>query len=235
MAGYINSIHTGSTVDGPGIRVCVFLQGCNLRCLYCHNPETWELKEGGSRFTSKALYEKIIRYEPFFKNGGGVTVSGGEPLLQSEFVQEFFTLCKEKGIHTALDTSGSLIPKNIDGLLEVTDLVLLDIKFTKKDEYKKNTLADMDKVLRFLEILNEKKIPTWVRHVVVPGLTGKEEDMLYLKALKEMYQCIEKIELLPFRKLCLDKYDEMGIEFPLKDTPEAEEEEINRLYQILNG
>lgn len=231
--GYINSFQSMGTVDGPGVRCVVFMQGCPLHCIYCHNPETWSTKNG-TPITAKELFDKICHYKSYIAKGG-VTVSGGEALLQAEFLTEFFTLCKNDGIHTALDTSGCIINDSVLKLLNVTDLCLLDIKMTSNDDYKKYIGMSLNQVQNFLNLLEEKKIETWIRHVIVPNINDNENDIKKLNAIMQPYTVIKKVELLPFRKLCIEKYEEMHKEFLLKDTPEATQqktEELQKLIQI---
>lgn len=235
MDGYINSFESLGTVDGPGVRCVIFMQGCPLRCVYCHNPDTWKT-HAGKKISPAELIDKILRYKSYIKQGG-VTVSGGEALLQAEFVRELFELCHEHGIHTALDTSGCLLSPEIDKLLDTTDLCLLDLKMTTERDYVEYTKQTLSSALLFLDKLQEKKIPTWIRHVIVPNLNNNLENIARLNALISPYNVIEKVELLPFRKLCLEKYDNLGIGFPLRDTPEADTNDIKLLQEkiILPG
>lgn len=228
VKGKIHSFQSLGTLDGPGLRCVVFMQGCNLRCVYCHNPDTWSLNSE-NEYTPSELFEKIKRYKNYFGKEGGVTFSGGEVLLQSDFVKEVFKLCKKEEISTCIDTSGSIINDSVKELLEYTDVCLLDIKMTNEDDYKKYTKGSFLKTLEFLELLQKNKIRTWIRQVIISGITNNEENIKKLKEIKEKYSCIEKIELLPFRKLCAEKYEKMGIDFPVKDVPETSEETITEL------
>lgn len=217
MIGNIHSIQSLGAVDGPGLRYLIFMQGCPLRCVYCHNPDTWEFGVG-EKIEVDELVRKALRFKPYWKDKGGVTVSGGEPLLQSDFVAEFFEKLQKEGVHTALDTSGIGKLSDAEKVLENTDLVLCDLKFLDKESYAKNCRADFDNVQKFLSLTSMKGIPLWIRHVVVPGMT---DDIDYLRAVKakaESYPNFEKLEFLPFHKLGENKYEKMGIEFPLKDT-----------------
>lgn len=233
IKGYINSIQSLGAVDGPGVRFVVFLQGCPLRCIYCHNPETWDISKAAQSFTPEQLLEKVLRYKSYFGSKGGITLSGGEVLLQIEFATEMFRLCKEHGIHTALDTSGigceDIIKLN--SLLEYTDLVICDVKFTTEEAYKNYTGGSLQKVLNFLDLVEEKTIPVWIRQVIVPNLNDDEKSMEELNSLIAKYSNIEKVELLPFKKLCLSKYENMGLEFRLKDTDEADPEKVKLLNE----
>ena len=217
--GRIHSIQSLGTLDGPGVRFVVFLQGCNLRCGCCHNPDTWSPSEG-TVHTPDALLEKALRYREYFSQNGGVTLSGGEPLLQEAFATEFFTLCHQNGLHTCLDTSGSILNESTKALLEVTDRVLLDIKYTSDALYREHVGCSLDAPLAFLEYLNQKKIPTTLRQVIIPTLNDSDENVLALKRIADEHPCVDKIELLPFRKICQVKYDKMGIPFPMAHIPE---------------
>lgn len=183
--------------------------------------------------SAQEAMEKILRCKAYFGRDGGVTVSGGEALLQPEFVTELFTLCHSHGIHTALDTSGCILSEPVLRLLDVCDLCLLDIKACSEDAYRKLCGGSLKQTLRFLQTLDEKKIPTWVRQVIVPGYNDTPENIKNLKALAKPFGCIEKIELLPFRKLCVTKYEQLGVPFPLAEKPEATEEAVARLQAML--
>lgn len=231
MKGYIHSLQSLGTVDGPGVRAVIFSSGCPLRCIYCHNPDTWDMR-AGSHCESDELAERIIRLYPYIKNGG-VTYSGGEPCLQAEFFCELSKRLKDKGLHIALDTSGCVDNSDVDKLLGYIDLVLLDIKFTTEEDYKRYTGGSLDKTLRFLDKLEKLGKDTWIRHVVVPGMNDTEEDILRLRGLISPYSCIKKVELLPFKTLCIEKYKSLGIDFPLADTPQMDSESIDALKKIL--
>ncbi|MBO5715374.1 MAG: pyruvate formate lyase-activating protein [Clostridia bacterium] len=228
--GRIHSFQSLGTVDGPGIRSVIFMQGCPLRCVCCHNPDTWDFS-GGEAQTVEYLVDKVLRYKAYYGSDGGVTVSGGEPLMQAEFLAELFKNLKQKEIHTALDTSGCVLNESVKELLQYTDLLLLDFKYTNSDNYLKYTKMEMSKTLEFLNYLEEIKKPTWIRYVVIPNLNDTDDAISKVFELRNQYSCIQKIELLPFRKLCLEKYENMGIEFPLKDTPEAKREFIDEMYK----
>lgn len=234
MKGRIHSIQSLGTVDGPGIRFVVFLQGCNLRCGCCHNPDTWDYN-GGTELSAEELVEKAKRYKSYFGEKGGITVSGGEPLLQSEFVYELFSLCKKKGINTCLDTSGSILNDNVRKLLSVTDRVLLDIKYTNDGQYKQFAGCGLDKPIEFLEFLDTISVPVTVRQVIIPMLNDTEENILRLKGIVSKYPCVDKTELLPFRKICKVKYDKMGITFPFDHIPEPKPELMEKLNKILTA
>ena len=230
ITGQIHSFQSLGTVDGPGVRSVIFMQGCPLRCVCCHNPDTWDF-DGGTKYSTDELVSKILRYKSYYGAEGGVTVSGGEPLMQANFLIELFRELKRHGIHTVLDTSGCVLNSSVKELLEYTDMVLLDFKYTDADEYLKYTQMEMSKAQDFLDYLQEQNKRTWLRYVVIPNLNDSKESVAKLFELKKQYSCVEKIELLPFRKLCLEKYDEMGIDFPLRNTPEAKQSLIDELYK----
>lgn len=234
MLGRIHSFQSLGAVDGPGLRYVVFLQGCPLRCAYCHNPDTWDT-QGGTPYDVEEVVKKIKRYRSYFQKNGGVTVTGGEPLLQADFVAELFCRLKQEGIHTALDTSGNgcADKDKIENVLEYTDLVLCDVKFLSQEEYQKNCRGSFDSVCSFLEQVKVQNVPLWVRHVVVPSLTDSPEYMKRLHAFLQHYPNLVKVELLPFRKLCLEKYQSLGISFPLEALPEMKQEKVKELYQYL--
>ena len=221
--GYVHSIQSLGTVDGPGVRYVVFMQGCNLRCGCCHNPDTWELS-GGTEYDATELADKAQRFSSYFGKDGGITVSGGEPLLQSEFCRELFEECKKLGINTCLDTSGSVLDDSVKKLLRVTDRVLLDIKYTDDDKYLKYVGCSLKKPLSFLSYLNENGIPTTLRQVIIPTLNDDDENIKRLVEIKNNHSCVDKCELLPFRKICEVKYEKMGIPFRFShlETPTQE-------------
>ncbi|MBR6554298.1 MAG: pyruvate formate lyase-activating protein [Clostridia bacterium] len=232
MTGHIHSFQSLGTVDGPGVRFVVFLQGCPLRCGCCHNPDTWELQTG-KVFSSEQVLEKILRCRDYFGKEGGVTLSGGEPLLQAAFARELFSLCKEAGIHTCLDTSGCIWNQEVASLLKVTDLVLLDIKYTDEEDYRRYVGCSMEQPLRFLAELDKRGIPTTLRQVIIPTLNDTEENILRLKAMGKSHSCVEKTELLPFRKICESKYNSMGIPFPFAQYETPAKEKMNALQDLL--
>ena len=224
MTGQVHSIESFGTVDGPGVRLVVFLQGCPMRCLYCHNPDTWEPR-GGRKMEAEEILRLFIKNRAFYKNGG-ITVSGGEPLLQLDFLIDLFTLCKGEGIHTCIDTSGIIFdPKNLermrklDKLVSLTDLFLLDIKHTDSAEHKRLTGMDCAPVLGFAEYLDSKGAPFWVRRVVVAGYTDSEEELLSLGRLLAHFRSLKAVEVLPYHTMGRSKYKELGIEYPLGDMP----------------
>lgn len=232
MEGRVHSLQSLGTVDGPGLRYVVFLQGCPLRCVYCHNPDTWD-PAGGAVMDTEELVEKILRCRPYFGTEGGVTVSGGEPLLQAEFVTQLFARLKREGVHTALDTSGAGDLGKAPALLEVTDLVLLDLKFPTEEGYRQHCRGSLGQTEAFAALVAEKQVPLWVRHVVAPGLNDTLEDMAAVKSWAQRQPTLEKIEWLPFHNLCLEKYQQLGVPFPLAGTPPMDRERLDRLAAAL--
>jgi pyruvate formate lyase activating enzyme len=230
----IHSFETFGTVDGPGIRFIIFMQGCNFKCLYCHNPDTW-VYNCNTQYSVPEIMEKIKKYIPYFKkSGGGLTISGGEPLLQLDFLIELFYECKRQNIHTALDTNGSIkINNKVERLITLTDLVLLDIKHMEAETHKRLTGSLNDNTLEFARYLNQNKIPTWLRYVVVPGLTDDEDNLILLKKFIDSLPNIEKVELLPFHKIGEYKWQELSLTYDLINTPAATESHIFRVKKIL--
>ncbi len=231
MTGKIHSFQSLGTLDGPGVRFVVFMHGCNLHCGYCHNIDV--CKGEYTKYSPEEVFNKVIRFKEYFSDNGGITVSGGEPILQAEFVNELFTLCKNDGINTVLDTSGSLWNDDIDSLIDKTDLVLLDIKMTNNDDYLNHIGCLMKLPLDFLDKIQKKGKKCWVRYVVVEGLNDSCTDIERLKDIIKKYDCIEKVELLPFKKICITKYDEMNLDFPFKNYPETSKKTIKKLYELL--
>ena len=232
MKGYVNSIQSLGALDGPGVRFTVFMQGCNLRCGCCHNPETWECGKG-VEYTASELAERAERYREYFGTSGGITLSGGEPLLQAEFAAELFGLCKEKGINTCLDTSGSVINSAVTDMLKVTDRVLLDIKYTDDEQYKQYVGCSLVTPLAFLQKVSEFSIPVTLRQVIIPTLNDNEENIRRLNEIAEKYACVDKIELLPFKKLCQVKYDKEGKTFRFAAIPTPTKETMAKLDALL--
>lgn len=234
VTGQVHSFQSLGAVDGPGLRTVVFLQGCPLRCVYCHNPDTWSV-DGGERYTPQEVLQKVLRFRPYFGKTGGVTVSGGEPLLQWRFVTELFRLLRQAGVHTALDTSGM---GNADGAKEVlqhTDLVLCDLKFSTEEDYAAHSGGSLRRVLAFLHQTEEMQVPLWIRHVVVPGLTDGEAHIRTIAKLARSFTNLKKLELLPFHTYCQTKYDALGIPFPLQHCLPCPEETIQALYKVINA
>ncbi|MBQ1936115.1 MAG: pyruvate formate lyase-activating protein [Clostridia bacterium] len=214
--GRVHSYQSLGTVDGPGVRFVVFMQGCPLRCGFCHNPDTWATN-GGTERTPDEVFDKVMRTKDYFGAEGGITLSGGEPLLQPEFCTELFRLCKQAGVNTCLDTAGCILNDGVKELLKLTDRVLLDIKYTNDADYQEHVGCSLDTVLEFLDYLNQQQIPTTLRQVIVPALNDTEENIQALRTLIKSHPCIDKVELLPFKKICQVKYDDMGLPFPYAD------------------
>lgn len=227
MEGFVHSTESFGTVDGPGIRFVIFLQGCPMRCLYCHNPDTWE-PGGGTLRTADSLLDEFEQYREFMRNGG-ITCTGGEPLLQMDFVTELFEKAKKRGIHTCLDTSGvTFDPKNdktvekFKRIMKSTDLVMLDIKHIDDAEHKKLTGHSNKNILAFAEFLCEQGVDIWVRHVVVPGITDKENYLHDLGYFLGGLKTLRALDVLPYHTMGKAKYEELGIDYPLGDTPPAD-------------
>jgi len=239
--GIVHSFESFGSVDGPGIRCVVFMQGCRMRCKYCHNPDTWSV-EGAEEYTPQQLLDKVWKYNTYWgKNSekGGVTVSGGEPLLQIEFVAEFFRLLKEKGVHTALDTSGQPFSeeeeflKKFDELLKYTDLVLLDLKHMDRQSHKQLTGFDNENILKMAQYLSDKGVPMWIRRVLVPGYTDNEEELKKLSQFAKSLKTVEKVEILPYHTLGLFKWEKLGITYPLEGVPSPTKEQTEKVREIL--
>ncbi len=238
MEGYVHSIESFGTVDGPGIRLVVFMQGCPMRCLYCHNPDTQQM-ETGNRVSTDKILEDYESYKPFLKNGG-ITVTGGEPLVQIDFVLELFIKAKERGIHTCIDTSGiTYNPNNaeyiakLDELMKYTDLVMLDIKHIDPQEHIKLTSQKNDCILKFAEYLDKKNIPVWIRHVTVPGITMNEKYLYRLGQFIGKLSNVEALDVLPYHDMGKEKYKQLGIPYPLENTPPLKKEEAVKAKEII--
>ena len=239
--GFVHSLESFGSVDGPGVRFVVFLQGCKMRCKYCHNPETWS--DGGIEYTPQQLFDKVWKYRLYWgKDGkkGGVTVSGGEPLLQIEFVTEFFRVLKSHGVHTTLDTSGQPFSESeeflakFNQLLEYTDLVMLDLKHIQDENHKALTGFHNKNILKMAQYLSDKGVPMWIRHVLVPGLTDAEEDLLALGDFISGLKTVEKVEILPYHTLGLFKWEKLNIAYPLEGVPTPTKEQIKRAEELLH-
>lgn len=234
LTGKIHSIETFGTVDGPGIRYVIFLQGCHLRCKYCHNRDTWDTTIGTPKKVSE-LVQDIQKYSDYIKfSKGGVTVTGGEPLLQPQFLIALFTELKKLGYHTALDTSGMFpLTPEVKQVLSLTDLVLLDIKHID-DEKCKDLVGFSNKLeLEFANYLSENGIKMWIRQVIIPGITDDENDLIRLKEFLQTLKAVEKIELNPYHTLGVYKWEDLGLEYPLKGVRQANTEDIERAKRIL--
>ena len=232
--GKIHSLETFGTVDGPGVRFVVFFQGCPMRCLYCHNPDTWNV-EGGQEMTADEILSRFERNRSYYRSGG-ITATGGEPMLQIDFLTELFTKAKERKIHTCLDTSGILFPKMREktvALMAVTELVMLDIKQIREEEHNKLTWHSNAGILEFARHLDSIGKPVWIRHVVVPGITFDRNELTELgKFLKTLHN-IEKLEVLPYHSMGKVKYDQLGIDYSLKDTPQLTKAQAKEAEEII--
>lgn len=231
--GHIHSLESMGLVDGPGIRTVVFLQGCALRCRYCHNPDTWDPAGSAQTVTPAELVDKLSRYKPYYGENGGVTFSGGEPLLQPDFLAECLALCHGAGIHTCLDTAGAGLGE-YGAILEHTDLILLDVKHYDPEGYRLVTGASMEAYDRFLAAAQAAEIPLWVRHVVVPGLTDGEAHLEGLERYLQTIRHIEKVELLPYHTLGVHKYAALGISYPLEGVEPLNGSALNDWNKRLN-
>lgn len=232
--GRIHSYEVGSTVDGPGIRFVVFMQGCPLRCLYCHNPDTRDPVKGHETTVGQLIHE-INKYHSYFDHAhGGLTVSGGEPLLQGEFVSSLLQAARTNGIHTALDTSGFGSPHNLDLVLPHTDLVLLDIKSSQHPLYHRLTHVDLEPTIDTAQALEQKNIPTWVRFVLVPGLTDAYDNIRGVAEICARFQVIQRVEILPFHKLGAYKWKELELPFELANTPIPTQEQVQQTKSIFS-
>lgn len=235
MKGRIHSTESFGTVDGPGVRFVVFFQGCPLRCKYCHNPDTWDFS-GGREVTAEELMKEYDSYKEFLKSGG-ITATGGEPLAQPEFLAELFALAKSKGVHTCLDTSAGVYDpahhEKIDEALKYTDLVMLDIKHIDDEEHRKLTGKGNRNILAFAEHIRELGIPVWIRHVVVPGITDKYEELFALGEFLSTLSNIKALDVLPYHVMAKPKYAELGLEYPLGDTPPLTKEEAIKARDII--
>ena len=232
LSGRIHSIQSMGTLDGPGVRFVIFAQGCPLRCKCCHNPDTWD-PNGGKTYTPAELVTRALRFKEYFGKDGGVTVSGGEPLLQAEFVTELFKLCHEAGLNTCLDTSGCILTPAVKTLLTHTDRVLLDIKYTTDADYRAYVGCGMATPMAFLDYLTEQSIPATLRQVVIPTVNDTEEQVAVLGRIAATHPIVDKVELLPFRKICQVKYDSLEMEFPFAHIPEPTKERMQLLEQAL--
>lgn len=238
MHGYVHSRETFGTVDGPGIRYVLFLQGCPMRCKYCHNPDTWKTNTGDEVSAEDIISEYKKNRE--FYNGGGITVTGGEPMLQLEFVTELFRLAKAENIHTCIDTSGvTFNPDNAeyltktDELLKLTDLVMLDIKHISADAHKNLTGHSNENILRFAEYVSEKGVPLRIRHVVVPGITDESSSLIELGKFIGTLKTVKELEVLPYHTMGVSKYRELGLEYPLEGVPDATDAQAKRAREII--
>ncbi len=241
MKGYVHSRETFGTVDGPGIRYVLFLQGCPMRCKYCHNPDTWKI-DTGEEVSADEIIREYKKNREFYKNGG-ITVTGGEPMLQLEFVTELFRLAKAENIHTCIDTSGvTFTPDNaeylnkVDELLKLCDLIMLDIKHINPDTHKELTGHRNEHILRFAEYVSEKGVPLWIRHVVVPGITDDDRSLILLGEFIGRLKTLQALDVLPYHTLGISKYEKLGITYPLNGVRDANADDVKRAKErILEG
>ena len=240
--GRVHSVESFGSADGPGVRYIVFLKGCNMRCKYCHNPDTWAKcgeNDGAKLMTPQEVLKTAMRYKAYWKQTGGITVSGGEALLQIDFVTELFKLAKEKGVNTCLDTSGNPFTVEepffgkFNELMKYTDLFMLDIKHIDDEEHKKLTKHSNKNILAFAKYLSDIKKPMWVRHVVVPGITFKEEYLTRLGVFLAGLHNIAALDVLPYHDMAVPKYENLGIEYPLKGVPPLSHEQAMEARNII--
>ncbi|MFB9324864.1 pyruvate formate-lyase-activating protein [Paenibacillus aurantiacus] len=235
MKGRIHSMETFGTVDGPGIRFVLFMQGCALQCQFCHNPDTWDTT-GGRQVTVEEIVAEIEPYLPYYKgSGGGITVTGGEPTLQAPFVAELFKACKERfGLHTALDSSGFCETSHAEALMAHTDLVLLDLKQMNKKKHEWLTSQPNDRILKFARWLSSIGKPAWIRHVLIPGVTDNAEDLNALGEFISLLTNVEKLELLPYHRMGVYKWQALGRTYPLEGVPTPTERDIRRAREVID-
>lgn len=242
MKGRIHSLESFGTVDGPGVRYVVFVQGCPMRCAYCHNPDTWEMN-AGTLMEPEEILENYERNKPFYR-GGGITVTGGEPLMQLDFLLDLFTKAHERGINTCLDTSGIAYKPNanpewlakLDKLCSVTDLVMLDIKHIDPEKHRELVKQPNDGILAFAEYLDNHNVDIWIRHVVVPGITDDPKDLYNLGYFIGGLQNLKAIDVLPYHTMGKKKYEELGIEYRLKDLPDMDKNKVPEIKKhIIDG
>ncbi len=236
--GYIHSLESFGSVDGPGVRFVVFLSGCAMRCRFCHNPDTWKL-QSGTMYTADEVIEKSLRYRSYWGNKGGITVSGGEPLLQIDFLLELFQKAKENGIHTVLDTSGNPFTYEepfwgkFQKLMEYTDLIMLDIKQIDEEEHKILTGCTNRNILEMAKYLSKIQKPVWIRHVLVPEYSDKDEYLMRLRDFIDTLDNVDRVEVLPYHTLGVFKWKELGLKYPLEGIDPPSKERIDRANQIL--
>lgn len=237
-AGYVHSLESFGSVDGPGVRFVIFLAGCSMRCQFCHNPDTWKMS-AGTKYTTEELLKKAVRYRAYWGEEGGITVTGGEPLLQIDFLLELFRKAKEQGIHTTIDTSGSPFTREepffgkLQELMKYTDLVMLDIKHINGEKHKALTGQENENILDFARYLDEIKKPVWIRHVLVPERTDDDEYLKKLSNFVHSLHNVEKIEILPYHTLGAYKWKELGFSYPLEGIEPPSKERIENAERIL--
>lgn len=239
ILGRIHSVESFGSADGPGVRYIVFLKGCNMRCKYCHNPDTWAKTDDGQLMSAPEVLKKALRYKNYWKTKGGITVSGGEALLQIDFVTELFRLAKEAGVNTCLDTSGNPFTREepffgkFNELMKYTDLYMLDIKHIDPEGHKKLTGQPNDNILDMARYLSENGKAMWIRHVLVPGVTDDEDQLTRLKAFIDTLSTVERVEILPYHTLGVFKWKELGIPYQLENVEPPTKEDVERAEKIL--
>lgn len=240
IKGRIHSVESFGSADGPGVRYIVFLKGCNMRCQYCHNPDTWA-KDGGELMTPEEVLKKALRYKTYWKEKGGITVSGGEALLQIDFVTELFRLAKEKGVNTCLDTSGNPFSmeepfkSKFDELMKYTDLFMLDIKHMDDAAHRKLTGQTNQNILEMAAYLSDRGKAMWIRHVLVPSITTEEDELHRLRSFLDTLKTVERVEVLPYHTLGVFKWKELGIPYQLEGVDPPTKEQIDRAKEILGA
>lgn len=240
IKGRIHSVESFGSADGPGVRYIVFLKGCNMRCQYCHNPDTWA-KDGGELMTPEEVLKKALRYKTYWKEKGGITASGGEALLQIDFVTELFRLAKEKGVNTCLDTSGNPFSleepfkSKFDELMKYTDLFMLDIKHMDDAAHRKLTGQTNQNILEMAAYLSDHGKAMWIRHVLVPGITTEEDELYRLRSFLDTLKTVERVEVLPYHTLGVFKWKELGIPYQLEGVDPPTKEQIDRAKEILGA
>lgn len=239
MQGRIHSLESFGTVDGPGTRFVVFVQGCPMRCAYCHNPDTWDMN-GGTLMEPSYIIEQYERNSAFYANGGGITVTGGEPLMQIDFMIDLFTLAKEKNIHTCIDSSGiaynpdsAVQQEKLARLMELTDLVMLDIKHIDPEKHKELTAQPNDGILAFAEYLNRKHVDMWIRHVVVPGITDDDTYLFELGYFIGQFSNLKALDVLPYHTMGESKYEKLGIPYKLAGVPAMDKNKVVEKKEVI--
>ena len=240
IKGRIHSVESFGSADGPGVRYIVFLKGCNMRCQYCHNPDTWA-KDGGELMTLEEVLKKALRYKTYWKEKGGITVSGGEALLQIDFVTELFRLAKEKGVNTCLDTSGNPFSleepfkSKFDELMKYTDIFMLDIKHIDDAAHRKLTGQTNQNIQEMAAYLSDHGKAMWIRHVLVPGITTEEDELYRLRSFLDTLKTVERVEVLPYHTLGVFKWKDLGIPYQLEGVDPPTMEQIDRAKEILGA
>ena len=238
VKGYIHSTESFGSVDGPGVRFIIFVNGCPMRCQFCHNPDTWKMQDGEERTTDELL-KTALRYRSYWKKEGGITVSGGEPLMQMDFMIDLFKKAKAEGVHTNIDTCGAVFTREepffskLEELMKYTDMLMLDIKHIDREEHKKLTGHYNDNILAFAKFLSEHGVPIWIRHVVVPGITDKEEYLSRLGEFISQLKTLKALDVLPYHTMGKVKYEQLGIDYPLGDTPPLDKEDAVKARDVI--